>query len=129
MTIKKTVMREIKHVRQVEGEPHRKWYASRTFDLIVWFAPGGKEVHGFQLCYRVGHHEKALTWFKGRGFSHKRVDDGETGGSHYKMTPILVPDGVFDKSSIVGLFEKASKDIEEPLRGEVLQLLEEYGEK
>ncbi|MBA4389229.1 MAG: hypothetical protein C0404_14745 [Verrucomicrobia bacterium] len=119
-------MREIGNVKQLPGEPFRKWFANRTFDLIVWFSEDGKEMVGFQLCYRMGPKEKAFTWQKENGFSHKRVDDGECGGFRHKMTPILLPDGVFDPERIAEAFEKAALTVEEPLRRQIAGKLREY---
>lgn len=126
-TIKRTVIREVKHVRQIADEPFRKWYASRTFDLIVWFTgKNRKDMLGFQLCYKCsGGGEKALTWRKGHGFSHSNVDDGESGCAS-KMTPLLEPDGAFDKAHVLGRFKASSSGVEAPLREEILRILDGY---
>ena len=43
-------MKLLKNVRQIEGEPFRRWYADDYFDLFIWFDDNDK-VTGFQLCY------------------------------------------------------------------------------
>jgi hypothetical protein len=43
------------------GEPKRRWFRSERFDLIVWLTEY-ERVWGFQLCYRHGGEERALTW-------------------------------------------------------------------
>ena len=107
-------MREIEPARQIADEPPRRWFIGRSFDLIVWYTPGG-EIAGFQLCYRKGVDEHALTWWQGKGFSHNRIDDGEGLPDHHKMAPILVPDGTFDKEALLSRFREASREIDPDL--------------
>ena len=45
-------LREIVDVRQVPGEPKRRWFSSDDIDLIVWLDDSGAPV-SFQLCYDV----------------------------------------------------------------------------
>ena len=84
------MLSEIKKTRQEEGEPYRRWFTDEDHDLIVWYDAEGK-ILGFQLCYELGPNERALTWIRGKGYAHNRVDDGETGFFMHKMSPILVP--------------------------------------
>lgn len=86
------MLREIRHVRQIAGEPARRWFTSHDLDLIVWENAGG-QLSSFQLCYSKGVRSHALTWHANGGFTHRVIDDGETGGPCYKATPILL-DGV-----------------------------------
>jgi hypothetical protein len=81
---------------------------------------------GFQLCYDKGPNEKALTWVEGIGFSHERVDDGEGIPGYYKMTPILVQDGLFDKDNILALFKKESKEIDPTIVSFVCEKIIKY---
>ena len=90
---------ETVEARQIPEEPFRRWFADPELDLIVWYEPD-RTILGFQLCYRVRAQAKALTWIKGRGFSHKRLDEGDDGPGH-KMTPILLPDGTFVATTYV----------------------------
>lgn len=87
------MLREIHPVRQIRGEPRRRWFASPNLDLIVWMGSDEAPV-GFQLCYDKRDLERALTWRAPNLFSHMAVDTGEGPGSH-KGTPLLVPDGQF----------------------------------
>jgi hypothetical protein len=79
-------------------------------DLVVWYLPEG-EICGFQLCYDRGSEERALTWTPERGYVHSRVDDGERDPLSMKMTPILVPDGVFDSASVLEQFESECAEL------------------
>jgi hypothetical protein len=62
------VLRQIGDVRQVPGEPTRRWFSDENFDLIVCFAPEN-EVIGFQLCYDKEIEQKALSWLKQDGYT------------------------------------------------------------
>ncbi len=115
--------------RQVPGEGFRRWFADGDFDLIVWY--GGRDasapVDGFQLCYDKKHHERALTWRRGQGFRHEEVDDGESGPSlQFKMTPILVPDGIFDAAAVARRLEARTTEMDPALARFVLRTLSEY---
>lgn len=99
------MLKEIRQVRQIPGEPQRRWFTSESLDLIVWLDQGGQAL-AFQLCYDKGRTERALSWMPARGFSHLAVDDGEAGTTHYKATPILVGAGTLDAQELNDLFQK-----------------------
>lgn len=103
------MLTEIMDVRQIPNEGFRRWFSDAYFDLIVWYAAG--KIAGFQLCYDKGHRERALTWHPPRRYLHTRVDDGDrTEG--YKMTPILVRDGVFEHEQVAERFRAAGANID-----------------
>lgn len=113
-------------MRQISGETHRRWFSSEGLDLIVWQEPGGP-LAGFQLCYTLGSgEERALTWTLRDGYSHERLDDGEGGVMSFKMTPILLPDGVFEKDRVISLFRLESTSLEPGLSSEIIRRLQEY---
>lgn len=114
---------EINDVKQFEDEGFRRWFSDNYFDLIIWYQD--KIITGFQLCYDKQGMERSLTWIKGKGFSHNKIDNGEKPG-HSKMTPILVADGIFDKESIAEKFKKASKNIEAAISSFVYSKLLKY---
>ncbi len=105
------MLSEIKHVRQIQGEGYRRWFSDKFFDLIIWYNDYG-EIEGFQLCYDKSENERAVTWHKDSGFAHTGVDDGEDKIRLYKMTPILVSDGVFDNEKIAKKFREESTEID-----------------
>jgi len=96
------MLREISGVRQIEGEPHRRWFSDEHFDLVIW--DEGREIVGFQLCYDKSRGERALTWKAESGFTHNAVDDGEGRAGRYKASPILVADGSFDAGLVASRF-------------------------
>jgi hypothetical protein len=87
------LLREVSSVRQIPGEPQRRWFTSHTMDLFTW-ADGAGSTVAFQLTYDKGGKERALTWRLAQGFTHDEVDDGEnSSSSRYKETPLLRTDG------------------------------------
>jgi hypothetical protein len=112
------MLRELTNVRQVQKESKRRWFADDYFDLIVWVGERG-QFSGFQLCYDKSGDEHALTWHKKTGFSHHRVDSGET-QRPYKATPILVADGVLDFARLTYLFKERSQKMDQQVAWFVL---------
>lgn len=110
-------------VRQIENEGFRRWFADREFDLIVWYEDD--EIIGFQLCYDKNDTERAITWNKHGGYIHNKIDDGEAPYS-YKMSPVLVQDGLFDKSRVAGSFKRAATKIDDGITDFVYTKLLEY---
>jgi hypothetical protein len=122
------VLVEYRNVRQIRGEGHRRWFSDDYFDLIVWYdSPRRSRSHitGFQLCYDRSGYERALTWTRNHGYSHEKVDTGESGPGGLKSTPILVADGHFDSGPIVERFREASKGIDPDIADLVLDKLAE----
>src|ERR1043165_9780304 len=117
-------LRETPRVRQIGGEPFRRWFSSLDLDLIVWLK--GQELVGFQLCYDKQRSERAITWREGRGFDHARVDDGESGGAWSKGTPLLVADGKFDHERVKWMFFNSAEKVPRKIRGFVMAALGGY---
>lgn len=119
------MLKENPNVRQIEGDPPRRWFSDDFFDLIVWFAPDGA-VCGFQLCYDREYKPRALTWMKEGGYRHDGIDDGESDLGGHKSTPVLVQDGAFDKQDIGARFEAESAGLPKEVRDKVLEKIREY---
>lgn len=119
------MLQEVRHTQQFSNEPFRRWFCDSMFDLIVWYTPDSN-ISGFQLCYNKGSDEHVLTWQKDTGFSHNRIDDGENRGARHKMTPILVPDGTFEKDNVIDLFERESKALDSDLVEIVTEKIKKY---
>ena len=119
------MLSEVKNPRQVPGEGRRRWFTDAYFDLIVWYEGDSSSIAGFQLCYDKEREERALTWRSGKGFDHKRIDDGEVSG-RIKMTPVLVPDGTFDYRHIAERFRRESETIDPEIRKLVYKKLTNY---
>jgi hypothetical protein len=121
-------MHETKNVRQIDGEPFRRWFWSDFFDLIVWISDN-KEIAGFQLCYDKNRYQRVLTWKKDAGYSHDRIDDGEISPNKYKATPILTADGIFEEKKIAELFKEESGSIDKLISDFIYSKILEYGIK
>lgn len=106
------MLKEIPQVRQVAGEPQRRWFVDDEFDLIVWL-DDAQRILGFQLSYNKNTPEqRALTWKPREGYTHDKVDDGEDRPGNHKSTPILVPDGAFDYKHTAQRFQTACDNLE-----------------
>lgn len=120
------MLRELRDVRQIEGEHRRRWFSDAFFDLIVWVDDGG-EIVGFQLCYDKESRQRALTWKAPSHYIHTGVDDGENRPGRYKGTPILVADGAFDRTTIGERFRRAATAIDPAIAELVHAKLLAYG--
>ncbi len=120
-------MREINQniVKQVPGEPLRRWFTDDFFDLIIWVNEIG-EIVGFQLCYDKNFDQHAITWKKQTGYMHNKVDDGENKPGKYKSAAILIPDGTFDFKKIVEKFKCNCEEIDSKVTSFVYSKLNEY---
>jgi hypothetical protein len=116
-----SLLRELADIRQVPGEPRRRWFSSPDLDLIVWLDDTDTML-GFQLCYDKSRGERALTWRADRGYEHAAVDDGEARPSH-KETPILVANGHLNRERVADLFREASVSIPPRIRDSVADLI------
>ena len=77
------------------------------------------------MCYEKEKESKALTWHKNEGFLHSGIDDGDL----WKATPILVPDGVFDKEIIERRFASSSATLPEEIADFVKRKLAQFPRK
>ncbi|HAD03145.1 MAG: hypothetical protein A2091_12930 [Desulfuromonadales bacterium GWD2_61_12] len=109
------MLQEHANVRQIPGEPRRRWFGDDYFDLIVWLA-ADDAVLGFQLCYDKQGEERALNWNAAGTSSHHGIDTGEDQPMRHKATPIAVADGVFDAAGIGEMFEAAAAELPEDIR-------------
>jgi len=115
------MLEEITNVRQQEKEGFRRWFRSGFFDLIVWYDQE-RIITGFQLCYGKPDAERAIIWQVSKGYTHQKVDDGEISGG-YKMTPILVKNGIFEKESIIRQFKTEAENLEHVLVNLIIEKL------
>ncbi len=118
-------MREWPRVRQIPGEPRRRWFSSDEFDLIVRTSDSGEFI-GFELCYDKTGQERSLSWRASSGFCHMAVDGGEPWPGKYKETPILVPGGACDVGRLHAAFLAASHALPQDVSGFVLGALRQH---
>ena len=118
---------EFANVRQIPGEPRRRWFTCEDLELVVWCDESGGPI-GFQLCYNNGGSEYALTCSPDCGFSHKIVDDGEQGPGKHKATPILVAGAPASARLITERFAQVSAGLPVKIAEFVGKKLREGGE-
>jgi hypothetical protein len=111
-------------VRKYSDDRKRRWFSDDDFDLIIWW-DNDDIISGFQLCYDKQKSERALTWRQESGFSHERVDSGETNPTK-NQSPILVPDGLCPIDEITDQFLSKSKEIDPIIRSFVIVKLREF---
>jgi hypothetical protein len=116
---------EIQDVRQIDGEPKRRWFSDDFFDLILWLDESGGLL-GFQLCYDKRRNQHALTWRADSGYLHNRVDEGESRPGKFKAAPVLMPNGRFSKEMIAMLFLRASRGLERWIAEAVYEKIDQY---
>ncbi len=119
------LLREIQNVKQVAGDCRRKWFSDHYFDLIVWYEQDNVEILGFQLCYDISNKMRALTWKGTSGYTHQIIDDGEALSNH-NLTPVCLSGGSFDKTVILDIFKKSSKNLESHLVRFIVTKLSQY---
>lgn len=110
------MLREHRNVRQEPGQK-RRWFEDEGFDLIVWL-DSQDAVEGFQLC----RDHEALTWRRGRGFAHGRVDEGDASPLKNE-SPIIVPNGQVPWAEVTADFTARSDSLEAGLRALILEHL------
>lgn len=119
------MLREIHNIEQPNGEPFRRCFQSPTFDLTIWINPDGTPL-GFQLAYRLGKTLKTLTWLPANGYSHNTVDEGDDVAGSYKMSDLLIPNGLFNKNQVLPQIHEEAGDLEPPLKDFLITKLNEY---
>ena len=122
------MLREQQHVHQHEGEHRRRWFHSGEMDLIVWVEDDGGPC-GLQLTYdsgESGQGMKVLTWLPESGYSHDSLDEGEDRPFRYKMTPLVVADGVFEHVRVLAHFKAQAGDMPADMRAFVEDRLSQY---
>jgi hypothetical protein len=117
------MMMEFDNLSQQEGG-YRRLFTDEDFELYVWYEREGGPFKGFQLVYDRQTDPHALTWLEDEGFGHNAIDDGELSSYTQKATPVLMPDGLFDKERVAPRFERASEGIDGLARSYVLSKLE-----
>ena len=118
------MLKEDPGVKQISGEPRRRWFSDKNFDLIAWIHDDGG-LFGFQLFYDKQKKEHAFSWREDTSYSHNKVDPGEPGPTK-NLTPILEPDWVVDVEKIKEEFESNSIEIDLGISSFVLEKLDEY---
>lgn len=118
------MMYQITNAKEFDGDKKIRWFSDDYMDLVIWLGPSDSIV-SFQLVYDRQKNPHALSWKKGKGYLHERVDDGELPG-RMKMTPVLMHDGPFKKGAIAGEFSNRSREMDPDVADFVYRRLQEY---
>ena len=103
-------LREIPRVRQhADSALRRRWFTCDRADLFVFDDEG--EIRAFELCYDKPQEERSLHWSDGQGFSHARVDGGES-TPFDNQTPINIAQGGEDREHIALVFESLAAAVD-----------------
>ena len=109
------MLREISSVRQIKGEPTRRWFFCSSLELTVWVEDGCYV--GFQLAYDKPRAEKAVTWQLSTGdLRHTIIDDGEGRSGKPKSTPVVGADLPVNVWNVCGHFLRCGVDLPEEIR-------------
>ena len=119
------MLREIQGVRQDNPGLRRRWYQDEFFDLYTWHAADGR-LAGFQLCYDLPGRERAITWHRQHGFSHNRIDSGDTPG-RMSATPLLAAEARFPHRLVRERFIKHGMTLDAITRNTIIDKMREYG--
>ena len=117
-------MREIANVRQVEGEPHRRFFQGSDLELTVWYESAERRrITGFQLCYGTDHSsEHALTWLEGQTASHTAVNN--IGGRFYASSTLKV-NGQINLAHVKKQYGDQLNKLDEPIRDCIAAIMAE----
>ncbi|MCK4743367.1 MAG: hypothetical protein KAT25_06080 [Sulfuriflexus sp.] len=113
-------LREVSNVAQPDKHLNKRWFSSQAGDLFVWH--DGERFARFEFCYNKYRNEYSLRWKLDTGFSHARIDDGETGNS-YKSSPILITESEIDSDYIFEIFKKLSDKVDMSVRFFIMRKL------
>ncbi|MCW9014162.1 MAG: hypothetical protein OQL06_10290 [Gammaproteobacteria bacterium] len=107
------------------AKKNRVWFSDQQHDLFVWFDNHNKPI-AFQFSYNKNINEHSISWSEKMGYSHDKIDNGEPGDGSYKMTPIMMPDGIFDGKKIAEEFKRVSLELDTALTDFIYQTLLSY---
>ncbi|HAP44768.1 MAG: hypothetical protein A2087_02895 [Spirochaetes bacterium GWD1_61_31] len=119
------MLKEFTSLRQ-HDHGWRRLFFDDFFDLYIWYDQPHGSITGFQLVYNKAENPHSLTWLAAEGYLHNRIDEGEKPGLGMKMSPILVPDGLFDRVSVAARLETAIEPLEAAIKGLVLRRIGEF---
>ncbi len=123
----KDQIHEIKNARKFDNSKPIQWFSNTFFDLLIWFDDNKENIIGFQLTYNKYEDPHAITWKDNNSYTHDKIDDGER-TMKYKMSPILVSNGVFEKDFISKRFKEESVEIDRDIKNFVFDKILLYNE-
>lgn len=117
------MLKEFKRLRQ-DKKSFRRLFSDDQYDLYIWYPDHEMErIIGFQLVYKSGADEKALTWTEKGGFLHTKIDDGD---KKTNQSPILVADGLFEYSTVYPGLAERIVEVDPVIRSFVMDKIGSY---
>ncbi len=101
------MFKEIKNVRQNEGEPHRRIFQSEKLSLTMWFKE--ELICCFQISYEEDSKPLVFTWDEDKGCSNKVIDEGESRSFRHKVSAVPIAQKVLNKGLLSSVFQEAFK--------------------
>ena len=115
---------EIANVAQHDAALRRRWFRDDYFDIFIW-QDARDAVVAFQICYDLPNQERVLSWRAAGGYTHDRVDGGES-SPEKNRTPIMIPDGVLPLIAVLTEFDQRAAGLEPGVRDRLRRLLRAY---
>jgi hypothetical protein len=117
------MLREIKSVKQIPGQPSCRWFNDELLDLFVWHDQRG-HITGFQLCFDKGTGERALTYSETDGYS---LDDVHAEQSAWDMgSPVLARAAKLPRRRLLALLAERGAEIDSRVLRYIREKLEAY---
>lgn len=113
-------LREVTCGLQQDGKLTKRWFNCQSADLFAWH--DDSVLVRFEFCYNKHRDEHSLRWQNDTGFSHARVDDGETIATS-KSSPILLEEEHIDSDFIFTQFKNLSEKVDNDIRLAVMRKL------
>lgn len=121
------MFREVKSVRQVAGEPHKRFFRADGADLFVWTDDRG-ELLEFQFAFDFRFEEVAARWRRGGTTSLVEVETGQiVSNSAQLRSPMYLPTDTPREIAIEAKtrFDEHAGSLDENLRSEIGDHIEE----
>ncbi len=120
------MLREIANLRQIQGEPQRRWFEGQELELIIW-QNQRDEIIAFELYYDRHSRQLALRWETPNHYQVYNVDDGENWSGRRKGSPILmIAHKRFHPERVISLFNGESQFLETKIARWVSDKLLQY---
>ena len=118
------MLREILSSRKRINGQARRWFASKKFDLFVFFNKENRLVE-FQLCYDKLNNENVIAWSEKSGYTHALIDAGRN-TSGRSSSPIFIANGCCDIGKLKKSFIEASLNLDDSLFEQIYKKLVGY---
>lgn len=117
------MFKELKNVRQNEGEPRRRIFTCDNLSLTVW--QQNDSLKSFQICYEDNGEAMLFSWDADKGFSNRIIDQGESRLFKHKMAAVPLANKSFNKEPMLSRL-KSNKNAQIPSFEFILNKISSY---